>query len=115
MSASASAEAPSVITSALVRARILRRWDLAAVEQLCERLARLETASAQAETASLVKAALGHARRRDRLMRHARERRAVPFLADEVARCVRCAREENRALLRLLAGLATEISPTDCR
>jgi hypothetical protein len=102
--AAAPAEAQSVITS-LARARILRRWDAAAAQQLCARLAALEAAPAQAET---MRAALGHARRRDRLMRQARERRAVPFLAEEVGRCVRCARAENRALLRTLRLMATE-------
>lgn len=60
----------------------------------------------QLAQASLVKTALGHARMRDRWMRCARERRAVPFLADEVASCVRRAREENQALIRTLRSLA---------
>lgn len=51
---------------------------------------------------NVITAALAHARRRDRHMRRARERRPVPFLTDDVNRCVRCARNENRSLIRLL-------------
>lgn len=62
--------------------------------------------AAATRAAALVREALGHARLRDRWMRRARERRPVPFLADEVGHCVRYARDENRALLHIVRLLA---------
>lgn len=59
-----------------------------------------------------VKAALGHARRRNYWMRRAWQRRPAPFLPDEVARCVRLARDENRALVRSLRLLANASQPS---
>lgn len=67
----------------------------------------LAPAPGAARAATLAKTALGHARMRDRWMRRARERRAVPFLTDEVARCAHLARVENRALIQTLRLLVT--------
>lgn len=74
-------------------------------------MAQTDEGDAAMSAAALVKNALAHARMRDCWMRRARERRAVPFLTDEVARCVRHARGENLAVVHTLWLLVTAAGP----